>query len=500
MDIKKTDFGLKQRYIHVALLAAAFFLFFTILAKYLLLKGETAFPEKIFRWTLNRKGQAIALAAAGKEREALKLAGGSSYTKGLVSFSCQNYIEALRNFESAEKTAETFYPLLALGQIKKAESISKNISRFDESDLLLYLTSANIPEIISTMDEHHNSFGLASIFFKLHEFPTAFFYLKMDDSALSQSYLNALSNNMLPMPLPEKSPIRAKLETLRLLLTGHLEKSLDRAKGSSFDTGLLYYYILTGEWDSYFSLTELMQSQGVKARVLTPEEIYSPIPKNKSMIDEIQKKHRSVLVQPYFAANIYTSENKYVLLSKLFFIAILIGLLVLVYILAKQYVAYRKKKQSLKISAIDSVQQYPSLKKDSESAPHSWDISDNNEILSNEYLIMKTALETIGVPFAENNLKDKILSAKTKNKSYKIYSIASQLNVYVKIDKSDEAHIEDVTKKGLLIFVFKDGSLQLFLKANQEQYTLFDGKTNNIYNKQILPNLWDGQIIILKKM
>ena len=66
--------------------------------------------------------------------------------------------------------------------------------------------------------------------------------------------------------------------------------------------------------------------------------------------------------------------------------------------------------------------------------------------------------------------------------------------------KSELKDIDQFAKDGIIIFTLKDGSLQLFISRDKDEYCLFDGKVRNQYNSKTLNDIWGNQIITLKKM
>ncbi len=313
-----------------------------------------------------------------------------------------------------------------------------------------------------------------------------------------------MSNNHAPFPLAGTSKIKNKFDILNAIVSGNIEQAYSASDEISYDIGLIYISMLTGNWKEYFVLLDKGLSDNISKNIPTIEEAYAPVSKNKIAIDAFIKENNQVWVQQSMTTQLLSLPqlNEYLVVKKVFVVTTIAILIVLIGALVSYILQLKRRKTAEELSVLDAVQQYPQFERpeDSMTPSHSWNVLDLNQVRENEFIIIKTAFDKLNIPYSADELESKLSSAKVKNKAYKVYSIASQFNVFVKMTKSTLEEIDTFSKDGIIILIFKDSSLQLFISKKKNMYLLFDGKARNKYDNVTLDKIRSDQVITLKKM
>lgn len=490
---------------NVILFVVFLYMILLLFGKYFLYLGETEIAEKIFQYTFNSKGHAIAKAGSGFMEEAIEMAGDDDVILGKIHFSSQSFSDAVKHFKAADHTPGIFYSLSALGKHEEAKEILENIeNKAIYLDLIDLKIKSNILDKLARQHEQENYISLASSFLKLNEYPTSLYYLKKQNSQISNSYFNIMSNNHAPFPLAGTSKIKNKFDILNAIVSGNIEQAYSASDEISYDIGLIYISMLTGNWKEYFVLLDKGLSDNISKNIPTIEEAYAPVSKNKIAIDAFIKENNQVWVQQSMTTQLLSLPqlNEYLVVKKVFVVTTIAILIVLIGALVSYILQLKRRKTAEELSVLDAVQQYPQFERpeDSMTPSHSWNVLDLNQVRENEFIIIKTAFDKLNIPYSADELESKLSSAKVKNKAYKVYSIASQFNVFVKMTKSTLEEIDTFSKDGIIILIFKDSSLQLFISKKKNMYLLFDGKARNKYDNVTLDKIRSDQVITLKKM
>ncbi|MBN1522032.1 MAG: hypothetical protein JW928_05810 [Candidatus Aureabacteria bacterium] len=499
---KKKQF-LNITWANVAIFVASLYFLLLIIGKYFLLLGDADMASRIFGLTLNKRGRVISLASRGDMEKAVKLAGENPLLTGCVSFSRQDFSASLESFKRAGYTEGIYYSLLGLGRKSEAKEMAEADSSLDKR-LIGIREKKDFLKLLPELHRENNNLAIASLFLKIHDFPTASYYLKKESSSLSYAYFNLITQSHFPVPFSQDTDLSKKFDVFRFINSGNIGKARRISESLPYTEGQVLLSIMTGDWDQYFSLLRSPDSKKKAEQVSSLEEIFSPLPENKILLDKVIKENPNIWIQPSFSEALLTVPviSAYRVMEKTFHISLIISLGVFLIIFLRWAVQLKREKLRQELSVINAVQMFPQVQRQTgaDTPSHSWNISNIDDVLENEFQIIKTAFDKLEVSYSEQELREKIRKVKIKNKAYKIYSISTQFNLYVKMVKTQIDKIQDFTRHGIVIFTFKDGSLQLFVSKEGEEYHLFDGKTRNQYNKESLNVLWDDQIITLKKM
>jgi hypothetical protein len=480
----------------VLLTVLAVYFALQIIAKFYLSVGDADTACRIFRMTCNRRGQAVALAAVGDTEKALSLAGSNEKLRGIVLFGAQQYEGALSEFRKVRFHQGIFFSLVGLGRFEEAQKALADGGLKDDGTLALRL-EAGVTQRMPALHAESNNLALASCFLKCGELPSALYYLRKDSTPVSQAVFCMLTGSQASLPLSDKASPMLKLGILSDISKGNLEIASEKASGTGYKAALRIIEALTGRWDEYLSAEDLHN-------IFPIENIFAPLPETKLKLDEIVQKDNSFWIQPAVTEDLLVLPvvSTYRVFERSFKISLIAAGILLLLFLAREFFRYRKKKAVRELSLLDAVQNFPHVAREtSGDAPsHSWDTTDQENVQENELAILKTVMEKLSVPFSIVELNDKVRKVQIKNKAYKIYSITTQFNLYVKIIKSEMDKIDGLAEEGLIIFVMNDGSVQLFISREGEQYDLFDGKSRNQYSQNALGDIWSKEIITIKKI
>jgi len=480
--------------LNTAIALVCIYFFMVVSAKYFLSGGDFKKAEKLFSFTGNVPGKVITLIRSQKWDDARKIAlKGSDEVQGIMAWAEQDYVRAAKLLKEGGSKAEYYAVANYLsGQEDEGTPIPPIVKG------QMSLVQNHYADAAKTFLDIRHLGGLAALFLKLDQMPSAIVYLHKTGefqagilARLLQHMENVDDQKLNPQQMGTE--VRLWIDCLR----GTPERARKTITTTSSTVALPMI-------DTLLGTPEKALEHPAGAATFDQLLLWRTRPSRQKEFDEVISRNPSLkpfhivpptILEPMQETKVITYFGIALAILILVFIAALIQLF-------KKYQAsliVHRHKELEKMDAL-SISKYQSSQAQAK--------RDKTELNVSSFVTLNIQVEVLDVAFAKLGLRvdpkklaEQLEQAKIPNVSYKIYTISNSYGLNVKMQSIDAKELPKLKSHGAVVLVLKGDLIALLKRADgKNAYLQFSTKDSRKVPYPALKLSWEGSIITLDKV